>query len=311
MNNHTRTCPHCEAGFTPSRGTQKYCTPICQRRAEKARANARKRESLPPKQCKNCGTILSARNREYCGTPECVRTSPLTCAKCQKDKQPEDFSRDKGRSNGYHQYCKPCARELSAIRYRKRNGLPEDYKAPTEWSIKDKAATCEHCGHAFKWKTHKAKYCSQRCSGKAIGYQHQPGTKPKPAIQVQIKQCANCKKLFITHSAKLLNCSSECINEWQKQQVRKRRARMYSAKYVVFSYREVFERDEWECGICSEPIDPELEYPDGGSVSLDHVIPISRGGTHTPGNAQAAHLRCNLSKGNRMEKPSKASQMAH
>ncbi|WP_158070491.1 HNH endonuclease [Streptomyces luteocolor] len=37
------------------------------------------------------------------------------------------------------------------------------------------------------------------------------------------------------------------------------------------------------------------------SPSLDHVIPLSRGGSHRRDNVQLAHLRCNLRKNNRFE----------
>lgn len=32
-------------------------------------------------------------------------------------------------------------------------------------------------------------------------------------------------------------------------------------------------------------------------ASLDHIIPLSRGGHHTADNVQAAHLACNHRKG--------------
>lgn len=36
------------------------------------------------------------------------------------------------------------------------------------------------------------------------------------------------------------------------------------------------------------------------SPSIDHVIPLSRGGAHAMGNVQSAHLRCNSSKGDKL-----------
>ena len=66
-----------------------------------------------------------------------------------------------------------------------------------------------------------------------------------------------------------------------------------------FDYGEIFERDNWICGLCDRPINSELRWPDPMSVSLDHVVPISRGGKHEIANAQASHLRCNMKKGNR------------
>jgi 5-methylcytosine-specific restriction endonuclease McrA len=44
-------------------------------------------------------------------------------------------------------------------------------------------------------------------------------------------------------------------------------------------------------------VDKRLAWPDPKSASLDHVRPISRGGSHTYFNVQLAHLTCNLKKG--------------
>jgi 5-methylcytosine-specific restriction endonuclease McrA len=47
------------------------------------------------------------------------------------------------------------------------------------------------------------------------------------------------------------------------------------------------------------------------SVSLDHVIPLSRGGNHEPGNVQCSHLACNVRKGARVDaRPSPAATRA-
>jgi len=55
-------------------------------------------------------------------------------------------------------------------------------------------------------------------------------------------------------------------------------------------YRVVYERDMGICGICYEPVSSRNWH-------LDHVIPLSKGGTHTYGNVQVSHPECNLSKG--------------
>jgi 5-methylcytosine-specific restriction endonuclease McrA len=63
---------------------------------------------------------------------------------------------------------------------------------------------------------------------------------------------------------------------------------------------EIAERDEYRCGLCGEPVDMDVAYPDTLSPSLDHILPLSRGGSHTPGNVQLAHLGCNVAKGARV-----------
>jgi len=57
-------------------------------------------------------------------------------------------------------------------------------------------------------------------------------------------------------------------------------------------------RDGWICRLCEEPIDLALNWPDPGSASLDHVIPVSRGGSGELANLRLAHLHCNTSRGN-------------
>ncbi|MDG1950486.1 MAG: HNH endonuclease signature motif containing protein [bacterium] len=48
-----------------------------------------------------------------------------------------------------------------------------------------------------------------------------------------------------------------------------------------------------------KPIDRTLRYPDLMSASLDHVVPLSKGGANSAENFQASHLSCNISIGNR------------
>jgi 5-methylcytosine-specific restriction endonuclease McrA len=74
----------------------------------------------------------------------------------------------------------------------------------------------------------------------------------------------------------------------------RRRTRIQGQTVDPFDPQMVFQRDRWKCGICRKKIDRELKYPDPMSVSLDHIVPVSLGGPHTPANTRASHLRCNL-----------------
>lgn len=78
-----------------------------------------------------------------------------------------------------------------------------------------------------------------------------------------------------------------------------RRARIAGAAGEPVDSAAIYRRDANECQICGEPIDMAARFPHPLSPSIDHVQPISKGGSHTYENVQAAHLRCNMSKGNR------------
>lgn len=79
----------------------------------------------------------------------------------------------------------------------------------------------------------------------------------------------------------------------------RRRARKKSAITENISSLEIYERDNWICQICESKVDQKLKWPDLFSPSIDHIIPISKGGSHTSDNVRLAHLFCNIKIGAR------------
>ena len=67
-------------------------------------------------------------------------------------------------------------------------------------------------------------------------------------------------------------------------------------KEIPLTRRNVLERDRHTCQYCSYR---------GDDLTLDHVIPRSRGGGDTWENLVAACVRCNVKKGNRTPKEAK------
>ena len=73
-------------------------------------------------------------------------------------------------------------------------------------------------------------------------------------------------------------------------------------------HRRAFEKNKQRilktqdvCGICGRPIDKELKYPHPLAASVDHIIPVSRGGHPSDiENLQIAHWTCNRQKSDKM-----------
>lgn len=76
----------------------------------------------------------------------------------------------------------------------------------------------------------------------------------------------------------------------------RRRAVVRGSSAERFPHVEIFERDGWRCQLCRCRVQRRLRHPHPMSASLDHRVPIAKGGPHTRANCQLAHLRCNLRK---------------
>ena len=85
------------------------------------------------------------------------------------------------------------------------------------------------------------------------------------------------------------------------------------AKYKARIERTGAFRTEWEknktivlrtqtiCGICGQPVDKTIKAPDPMSPTVDHIIPVSKGGHPSDlQNLQLAHRWCNRQKSNKI-----------
>lgn len=70
----------------------------------------------------------------------------------------------------------------------------------------------------------------------------------------------------------------------------KYRATLKGNGHEPYQRIDIYDRDEGVCHLCGGFV----EWDD---FSIDHVIPISKGGPDTPANVATSHLLCNLSRG--------------
>ena len=77
---------------------------------------------------------------------------------------------------------------------------------------------------------------------------------------------------------------------------RKRKALKRGVRHEPYTEKYIFNRDGWVCGLCGKLVNPKFKHPHLLSASIDHIIPLSKGGGDNTLNTQAAHLGCNISK---------------
>lgn len=126
-----------------------------------------------------------------------------------------------------------------------------------------------------------------------------------PALVVgKPADCRRCGTVFMANKRRSTYCSRDCFQahrykaDWKNQA--NRRARMAAAFVEEFDRIEIFDRDDWTCQICGEPVDPDAPRHSYSVPSIDHIIPIARGGEHSRANVQTACLGCNVRKGVRV-----------
>ena len=130
------------------------------------------------------------------------------------------------------------------------------------------------------------KTCSDACHRKSLG-QHER----------RQATCPMCGETFLAVVApRQIYCSVRC--QWRAVNAgnHRSRARRFGVPYEHISRRRVFERDGYRCHICgrrtrrsSRPMSPR--YP-----TIDHLVPIAAGGSHTYDNVACACHRCNQQK---------------
>ncbi len=187
--------------------------------------------------------------------------------------------------------------------------------------IRRSPSSCIVCGASINGR---AKVCSDRCkwkarprrpcevcgqpSGWAVTDSRGDGicrscrrtiSPPKPKPQPLTWVCQNCGKQRTrppTRGQVPKYCSNSCE---QIAAFHRRRARLTDAFVEDVNRLEVFMADGYKCYLCGKKTDPKRCYPHPKSPTIDHVIPLNKGGLHERANCRTACARCNSAKQDR------------
>jgi 5-methylcytosine-specific restriction endonuclease McrA len=121
-------------------------------------------------------------------------------------------------------------------------------------------------------------------------------------IESRKRGCIICGKEFVSFQGNVF-CSDECrierIRDVRRQRKHVRRAR-YRSSTDIITLRELYEKDNGTCYLCGKQCDYDDMSIDNGVYtagkrypSIDHVHPLSKGGTHTWDNVMLACCLCN------------------
>lgn len=143
---------------------------------------------------------------------------------------------------------------------------------------------CKACERVFYHRTERT-FCSDECKQNAWQ-----------------RTCGDCGSRYTQKkntSGKCRNCRKRDKNRASSVRLKVRRGKARTAINKI-SVHQCWQRDGGKCQICRKAIRLDVKWPDPMSMSVDHIVPLSKGGTDEESNVRAAHLGCNSRRGNKL-----------
>lgn len=211
----------------------------------------------------------------------------LSCAACggQVVKRP--------RGNTRRVVCSlPCRTFLRHGKW-PSSAVPNDH--PARRTPASTRCASPPCDAEFAYRKGK-RYCSRTCSDRAK-HLRSAATAGRPAWVAGF--CADCGSAFVDRWQADMSsryCSDACARRAGKA---RRRAVKRDAYVAPVNRQAIFRRDRFRCHLCNRKVRVDRQPPDPLAATIDHVVPLAKGGTHEPANARTAHFLCNSIKGDR------------
>lgn len=102
------------------------------------------------------------------------------------------------------------------------------------------------------------------------------------------RDCVQCGTRFLSKKPASRFCSKACYGASMDCGVGPHKRRISKSKRLA-----IYERDDWTCHICGDPVNRAAKVPELDAPTLDHVIALAAGGAHDEANLKTAHFYCN------------------
>jgi 5-methylcytosine-specific restriction endonuclease McrA len=254
------------------------------------------------------------------------------CSQCQQIKSASEFYKAKKTSDGLQYECKDCHRSYNKPIHPRNLLIKERTCSQCEISnaaekfydnpyAKDGMDTfCRQCRMASntKWNIEHPKERKQIANASAKKTRSNPEKRDIIYTKTRQWQINNPEKVK-EHDARDREKAKKKPERMAKQKKRiqqwfkdhptykrsashKRRALIKQAAVIdaLIDIDILYARDHGICSLCGKKVRKTLKWPDLMCATIDHIVPLTRGGEHSWTNVALAHHRCNSLKNNRI-----------
>lgn len=270
-------CAYCGAEFAGKTARAAYCSKRCKDNASK------ERRGIAPvieheKICPTCGgSFKTVYSRQiYC--PDCRRGAGGAKAgtkRTAEERNPGFIFLSKNRDRVLLR-CKKCGAEVERSYYRVKKGT----------------VRCDACAYEKKRKSEALRLINTL--GRLIDVKTS-------------KVCPTCNKAFYSPHPGAVYCSELCKRKYRGRRSSMRgRCRKYGVLYRPgITLPQLYNRDGGVCQICGKKTD-WMDNAWGANFgplypTIDHIVPLAKGGPHSWENVQLAHAICNSAKRDTIE----------
>lgn len=302
-------CKYCNKVFKNPYGHKTYCSNDCRAKSKRT-AHYYKFSN-----CKYCGKIIedNTTHKLYC-SDICKYKANGTWAKCsvcgkefhKKDLNNQYCSREcqwQSLKNINYSVCKTCGKTFVVGRNCKGDYCSNE----CQWKSLRTNPRCKDCGKAFKGS---GDYCSKcgtlRCRLWINGYDKACDSQIEWMLNLskqmakeneRMKVCIECGKTFKGRTIRTSFCSRACINRFNNRRKEERIYRNGKPDLTINLYK-VYDKFNGVCVGCGKVLNFEVDSNSDDYPSIDHILPLSKGGLHRWDNVQLMCRKCNMFKGN-------------
>jgi 5-methylcytosine-specific restriction endonuclease McrA len=277
-----KQCAHCGQPFVGWKANGVYCSIRCTTESRVVRQRI----------CEVCGTEFRA---TYTGQRTCGRKCGVLINRKRLRWSISHCIRKGLASRLYYASCWACRGVIVS-------GSPIDSACCSSVACRDSLlpvlyvdVRCDMCSRKLCRERHKSRrFCSDHCRSRW----HSSGRVRRVWMA---GRCMACEVSFVAGSNRGDRyCSSECARRHRKEVERRRhRAAITGVPRDRYTLSEIAVRDGFRCGLCKRRVRMDLIVPHPRAPTVDHIVPLSKGGSDLRTNLQLAHFICNSRKSDR------------